>query len=55
MNILDAASAAKAASIQLAAADAVLKNHALREIAVALSCNSEAIIAANADDLRYSE
>ncbi|PKM52284.1 MAG: glutamate-5-semialdehyde dehydrogenase [Firmicutes bacterium HGW-Firmicutes-7] len=55
MSIQNMASAAKAASIQMAALDGDIKNKALKAIAGALLSNKEAIIKANSNDLIRSE
>ena len=55
MDIREAAKAAKAASLKLAAVDSAKKNKALEEIASALSANKEAVIEANREDLERSE
>lgn len=51
MGIIELTAAAKAASIQLAAVTAQVKNRALAEIAKNLKLRSEEILAANEDDL----
>jgi glutamate-5-semialdehyde dehydrogenase len=55
MGISELTAAAKAASIQLAAVSPQVKNRALAEIAKNLKLRSEAIIAANEDDLAKAE
>jgi len=55
MDIQEAAKAAKAASIQLAAADTETKHGALKAIAGALDVNREAIVADNREDLQISK
>jgi glutamate-5-semialdehyde dehydrogenase len=55
MNIQEAAQAAKAASIQLAAVDTETKHKALNAIADALDASREAVAAANREDLRISQ
>ncbi|MBU0986890.1 MAG: glutamate-5-semialdehyde dehydrogenase [Proteobacteria bacterium] len=54
MEIQKAAQAAKAASIQLAAAETQTKQKALKAIAKALDADRENIVAANREDLRVS-
>lgn len=54
MGIREAAQAAKAASIQLAAAETKVKHAALNAIAAALEAHREAIVTANQEDLRVS-
>lgn len=55
MSIHDAAQAAQAAAIHLAAADAQCRNRALAAIAEALKHNQQAIVAANQEDLQRAE
>ncbi|MFC1676542.1 glutamate-5-semialdehyde dehydrogenase [Planctomycetota bacterium] len=55
MSISELASAAKAASIRLAAVKTDVKNNALSEIAKALATRSGEIISANASDLAQGE
>ncbi|NLW46168.1 MAG: glutamate-5-semialdehyde dehydrogenase [Firmicutes bacterium] len=55
MNISEMAQSAKAAALQLAACDSTLKNRALKQIALTLEQNKEAIIRANQEDLQRSQ
>lgn len=55
MSISEIASAAKSASIPLAAVDTGTKNSALAQIAVALKRNSDRIVSANMQDLAAAE
>jgi gamma-glutamyl phosphate reductase len=55
MEIQELARSAKAASIDLAACGAELKNAGLRAIAEALTANTPAIVAANKIDIERSE
>lgn len=55
MNIAEAAHAAKAASISLAAVETDVKNSALEDIAKALKQHSATIISANKEDLAAAE
>ena len=55
MGIVEIATAAKSASIQLAVAKTDVKNNALAEIAKALKQHSDEIVSANKDDLSTAE
>ena len=55
MDMKKVASLVKQAAIRLAAADASVKNGALRQIAGALERHKEKIIAANREDLASKE
>ena len=55
MNISEIATAAKSASIRLAAVNTDMKNNALAEIAKALKQRSVEIIAANEQDLAAAQ